>query len=243
MLFSCKTYFRYSILKSMNKTLVYACLIFCVAFMSSKCGKDDTPNTQTTHCDSSNTAYIPADARSRFFFKEGTWWVYKNVTNNDYDTLTLTVESYGINPVPKKIYGDGFSKCYEGYVYNIISKLYGKVNITLSVNLPTRGNNTKGEIFVTRELFTSKDYITASLPRFRWIGEILDTVSDGNINKITSLLINNKVYNDILHYYYKPGFEPTDYLKEGWYANRIGLVKIIRKDNTIWELINCKIIK
>ena len=169
--------------------------------------------------------------------------MYKNITNNNYDTISLIVENYGIYPVPKKIFGDGFSKCYEGYVYNIISKLYERVNVTLSVNLPTRGSNTKGELFVNRELFNSKDYVTTTVSRFRWFGEIRDTLSDGNINKITTLLINDKEYTDILHYSYKSGYETTDYLKEAWYANKVGIVKMIRKDGTTWELINSNIIQ
>ena len=115
------------------KDIIYIVLFITllITLQSSSCNKTDEPQT---HCDSTNTVYLPEDARSRFFFKEGTWWVYKNITNNNYDTISLIVENYGIYPVPKKIFGDGFSKCYEGYVYNIISKPYERVNVTLSDN-------------------------------------------------------------------------------------------------------------
>jgi hypothetical protein len=214
-----------------------AIFIFCVLSVGFSNCKEDNQGDDKTVCTPQNTVFIPQDMKDRFYFNTGTWWVYKNVSNNDYDTLVLKTENYGINPVPKKIYGEGFSKCYEGYSYNVISQRYGIVNVTLSVNLPTRGDNTKGEIFVNRELFTTKDYITSSLSRFRWVGELLDT----NINKIDSLLINVKMYNDILHYRYLQDYEASDYLMEAWYANKIGMVKMKRNDGSIWELIDYKV--
>jgi hypothetical protein len=54
---------------------------------------------------------------------------------------------------------------------------------------------------------------------------------------------NGITYTDILHYSYKPGFEATDYLKEAWYANKVGMIKMVRSDGTNGELIDSHIIQ
>jgi hypothetical protein len=220
--------------------LITFLLVVCFVVQSSSCSKTDEPQI---HCDSSNTAYIPSDARSRFCFKEGTWWVYKNIANGDLDTLTFKLEGYAISSVPQKIYGSGYSKCYEGISYNIFSTKYPKVNAKIAVNWPTKGSNIKEDIFEYRELFSSINFAARSSSRFRWKYQSLDSISDGLIDTIPTLTIFDKIYTEIIHYSYKQGFEANDYLKESWYANKVGLIKVVREDGTTWELINSNIIQ
>jgi hypothetical protein len=220
--------------------LITFLLVVCFVVQSSSCSKTDEPQI---HCDSSNTALIPADARSRFCFKESTWWVYKNIANGDLDTLTFKLEGYAISSVPQKIYGSGYSKCYEGISYNIFSKKYPKVNVKIAVNWPTKGINIKEDIFEYRELFSSIDFTSRSSLRFKWKYQSLDSISDGLIDTIPKLTIFDKIYTDVIHYSYKQGFEAKDYLKESWYANKVGLIKVVREDGTTWELINSYIIQ
>ncbi len=226
------------------KDIIYMVLFITllITLQSSSCNKTNEPQT---HCDSTNTAYVPADARSRFYFKEGSCWVYKNILNNEIDSVFLKTESdgYGISsPVPTKIYGDQFfGKCYSGGgVYNLFSSLYGQTKITIAVRMPIEYIDSTKEVYIIRENYYY-DNTTFGIDRFTYKGGVID--KNNSVQFEDSIILFDRVYKDILHFYYSPGLGANDYIKEAWYANKVGIVKMIRKDGTTWELINSKIIQ
>lgn len=194
------------------------------------------------NCDSSNSAYIPADAKSRFFFKEGSWWVYKNTVSNTYDTTVISFYNYRIATPSKKAFGDKYAhKCYEYMEYHTFSKKFGTNRITIEKAMPISEIDKNSERFVYIDDYLPSGSNTLTVYRFFYNSDIqIDSLSDGIIEKQDSIYIGNDMYYDILHYSYKAGFEANDYLLEAWYANKVGLVKVIRNDGSIWELIDYK---
>jgi hypothetical protein len=192
------------------------------------------------NCDSSNTTYIPTDAKSRFFFKEGSWWVYKNTINNTYDTTEISFINNRIATPSKKAFGDKYAhKCYEYIEYHTLSKKFGTNRITIETTMPISEIDKDSERFVYIDDYLPTGSSTISVFRFFYNGDArIDSLSDGIIEKQDSISIGNITYYDVLHYSYKEGFEANDYLLEAWYSNKIGLVKIIRKDGSVWELVD-----
>lgn len=197
------------------------------------------------NCDSSNTAYIPTDAKSRFFFKEGSWWVYKNAINNTYDTIVISFYNHRIATPSKKAYGDKYAhKCYEYIEYHTLSKKFGTNRITIETVTPISEIDKYSERFVYIDDYMKLGSTISTIYRFFYTGELkIDSLSDGIIENQDSISFGNHTYNDILHYTYNAGFEVNDYLLEAWYANKIGLVKVIRSDGSVWELIDYETIQ
>lgn len=224
-------------MKATNTIFIFCLLV--VGFSNCKKPKQDPE----TVCTSANTAYIPTDARSRFFFKEGSWWIYKNITSQALDTLVARDLFYQIATPNKKMYGDKYAhKCYEYFEYKIFSQLYGWNRITVQTMMPIIQKDKSNEAFVYIDDYMPSGETILSVPRFFFKGDIqIDSLSNGIIEKQDSIHINNTTCLDVLHYRYKPGYEASDYLMEAWYANKIGMVKMKRKDGSIWELIDYKV--
>lgn len=218
-------------------------LIIIIVFYNQACKKKAVQ--AIINCDSSNTAYIPTDAKSRFVFKEGSWWVYKNVMNNTFDTTIISFYNHRIATPSKKAFGDKFAhKCYGNVEYQTLSKKFGTNRITIETEMPISEIDKYSERFVYIDDYMQLGSTISTIYRFFYTGEFkIDSLSDGIIEKQDSISIGNQTQNDILHYSYKGGFETNDYLLEAWYANKIGLVKVIRKDGSIWELIDYKTIQ
>lgn len=211
-----------------------------IIIQSSSCGKTDEPQT---HCDSSNTAYIPTDARTRFFFKAGTYWIYKNNANNELDTIVVENWYHTIEPPLPAQYGNAYkNKCYERAAYRTISNKYGWMNVRIDFSRAfTQVDSTVENYYITE---SSQNILYFTTYRWEYKGGLMiDSLTPGLKVRLNSLEINNKTYTDIIYYKFKPGFEASDYLNEAWYANKIGLIKLVRKDGTTWELIHSNIIQ
>jgi hypothetical protein len=217
--------------------LITFLLVVCFVVQSSSCSKTDEPQT---HCDSSNTAYIPSDAQSRFFFKEGTFWVYKNINTDELDTVMVKNWYHTIEPPLPAKYGEKYkNKCYERAAFKTISTKYNWQSVTIDFNNAFNQLDSSIEQYLITE---NNEYFVTYRWRYRG-GVLIDSLSNGNKDRINNLTIQNKIYSDIIYYTSTPGFEASDYLKEGWYANKVGLIKVVRKDGTTWELINSNIIQ
>ena len=53
--------------------------IAALACYLQSCKRPYVPPTATITCDSVNTVLIPEDMKARFYFKEGTYWIYENI--------------------------------------------------------------------------------------------------------------------------------------------------------------------
>ena len=226
----------------MKKLFYLITFLIQVSFItqSTSCIKTEEPQT---HCDIQNTAYIPTDAKSRFYFKDGTWWVYKNVNNNEFDTIIVKSLYNTIEPTWTQRYGTKYkNKCYERVAYRITSNKYGWHDVDIDfINPYQQQDSTIEQYFITESSSDIENFVT-----YRWEyrgGLLIDSLSSGLKERLKIITINNKTYSDIIYYKYKPGFEAGDYLNEAWYANRVGLIKVVRKDGTIWEIVQSNIIQ
>ena len=69
-----------------------------LGFLLINCG--DKPEPQIT-CDSTNTAFLPQELLDRFFFNDGTWWVYHDLLTDLRDSVWLVRSSIGIGKEPE----------------------------------------------------------------------------------------------------------------------------------------------
>lgn len=70
-------------------------------------------------CSTNNNVPIPQIMKDYFYYKEGTWWVYKNTKNNTYDSMWVSQSSSNNY---RGEGGEGFGrtdKCYEHTVMGI----------------------------------------------------------------------------------------------------------------------------
>src|SRR5690606_10575757 len=67
------------------------------------------------------TAYFPQDAKDRFFFKKGTWWVYQNITTKELDSVWVSKANWSY--VSADNMRDGYikNKCYETGIVEVYS--------------------------------------------------------------------------------------------------------------------------
>jgi hypothetical protein len=72
---------------------------------------DNIPSTVVVNCDSNNTVLIPEDMKARFYFKEGTYWIYKNISSGEIDSMWAWLSQNKIEPINPKIPQRGLNKC------------------------------------------------------------------------------------------------------------------------------------
>jgi hypothetical protein len=134
------------------KTLLFFLLIILLAFYVQSCKQptDYVPSAPSINCDSNNTVLIPEDMKARFYFKEGTYWIYKNIETGELDSMWVYISNKGIGPISKKIHAFGWNKCYESFIYEMHNKTYSNNNyyINYAITLyPKDSNNLSDEMF------------------------------------------------------------------------------------------------
>lgn len=93
-----------------NKLLSLFLILF--TFFIVACSKDKI------ECSSTNTVNIPQVMKDFFFYKEGTWWVYKNVKDNTFDSMWVRQSSSNAYRGESDGFGN-INKCYEHTVMGI----------------------------------------------------------------------------------------------------------------------------
>ncbi len=200
-------------------------------------------NPTDISCDSTNTVLIPEDMKARFYFKQGTYWIYKNIDNGEIDSMWVWKGDNIISNVNSKWYTKGLNKCYESFScfiqntnYNV-NKYYSTIGISIH---PQDELNRKDELFEITE--------TSPINNFRGDFRIAirgikyETQTDAEILFEDSIITNSKIlYKNILNLKY-PLTNTNDIYSNMYYAKNIGLVKFVRSnDNSTWELIRYKI--
>jgi hypothetical protein len=200
------------------------------------CNKQNNIHTPPElKCDSSNTAYIPIDARSRFYFKEGSWWVYKNIVNDEIDTVKVIDCTMYLGKAIPEIWGDIPNKCYERSIVGFKSGIYKEYTTYVDYFYPTSIMDSNKEIYLVNDLYHNTTY------KLRYDGSKLSAGQDsGQIVIIDTLEIESKKYYNVIKYSTNDLF---DYANELYYAPFYGIIKMIRKDGTQWNLIKVNIIK
>ena len=229
------------------KNLLLATLLLLL-FTNMQCGKTPPPDTNeqitAITCDSANTVLIPADMKSRFYFKEGTYWIYKNIDNGEIDSMWVWYSDIRINPTSKKIFAYGWEKCYESFDIRIKNKSYYKndeyyTNYGISLH-PNDGKDLNKELFEIMEISPINGYRGDFRIALR--GNKYETQTDAEVLFEDSIITNeNLVFKNILNLKY-PFPNTVDIYSNMYYAKNIGLVKFVRStDNSTWELISYKV--
>ena len=174
------------------------------------CGDKPTPKIV---CDSTNTGFIPHELLDRFYFKNGTWWVYKDTSSSAIDSV---------------------------WVYQSYTDIYIEPDLRiLTRNLA--GNETLKDLKF--DLYYSNATKNITIYRFDYENFKYQSPTEegGLISFKDSVIIKNKTFKDILKLDYKQKPLSYEIIKQAWYAKHYGLIKYETWDNKIWELINYKI--
>lgn len=94
-----------------------------ILIQSSSCSNKNK-NEEETVCTTQNTVLVPQDLKDRFFFKEGTYWIYKNIASNETDSLWVVLGNVETISVDNKNYGYIKNKCYERFVTTVKNKQF-----------------------------------------------------------------------------------------------------------------------
>ncbi len=227
----------------MNTSILNLSTLF-VILNTGFCSSCKDKNEPETVCTSANTVPVPQDMKDRFFFKEGTYWIYKNLATNKTDSLWVIANTMESINVDDDDYGFIKNKCYERFVSTIKSDFQATDsyhNVYAIIIHPKKGQPDS-------ELFGLEDF---NLPldrlayRIENRGGQYENQMGAEIELTDSLVTaDNIVYKDILHLYYPTGTSTYDYLRDMYYAKNKGLVKFKRNtDNSEWELIRYNIIQ
>jgi hypothetical protein len=225
------------------KSLFNITLLFLAGLLlqSSACKKktDDQPEEKIT-CTPANTAYIPSDARSRFFFREGSWWVYKNVGNEELDTVKVIQSSLPTGkPIPE-LWGDIPNKCYERSIVMFQPQKHFRYTTRVEFAKAKQEIDSSNEIYQIIDDYTFDASARVSY-KFVYKGSTIYPNQDsGFIAHIDSMQIAAKMYYDILYYETQ---NLSDYITSIYYAAGVGTIKMRRTDGTTWELVNSKTIQ
>jgi hypothetical protein len=212
-------------------------LLLGFAFQSSSCRKTNGGQIeQKIVCTTANTAYIPADARSRFFFKEGSWWVYKNIANSEFDTVKLEKCDYWLDKPNKERWGDFPDKCYEWAEVRFQSSKYNYHLTRIEFAMPNTNIDSLNEIYKITDTYNNRASFKLSYNG----GNVYSDQDSGYIAHYDSIGIKGEMYSDILYY---QTTNPYDYVRNIHFAANVGAIKMTRTDGTTWELFKANIIK
>jgi len=184
-------------------------------------------------CDATNTAALPSDAAARFYFKDSSYWVYRDSVSGQLDSQWVFISETGAKSLTVE---DSEDKCFSYANYAVNSKSGILYHFYLSPQGIQNGYN-YFELIV--QPYNSSHPIAFAAVK----GNAYNTIgkTDSRLDSIPALLVNGTVYKDVfIRESTLPALYPDIYTT-GYYVRHIGLVKYIRKDGSIWELLRYRI--
>ncbi len=217
------------------KTIVQIVNIFLISttiFWLHSCEK---PKSEPISC-TNNTMPLPQMAKDYFLFKDGSYWVYQNITTKQIDSFYVNefVDATGDNNQFK--YGNKLKRCYEFYAYKLNGVLIGKISCVLYPLLPSNDKYYANQTFFIDEYNNKVTGQTFS--KFTFIGDSLlrsGFVLGSTINTIDSLEVNGTFYYHVINQTCTN--LGIDYAKVSYYAKNIGLIKFTTNNNQTYELV------
>jgi hypothetical protein len=180
-------------------------LLILITILNIQCSKTppSSNNTPTITCDSANTVLIPADMKARFYFKEGTYWIYKNIYNGELDSMWVWLSQNKIEPTNPKISQKGLDKCYEWFSLQTRSKSFSS-NYYSNIGTGSRPkdeNNRNDEQFYISELSPLNNFRGNFRIEIR--GNLYETQTDAEVLFEDSVITEeNLVFKNILNLKY-----------------------------------------
>lgn len=211
----------------MKQPLALLLIIILILCLQSSCKEE-------FECSSSNTVNIPQIMKDYFYYKEGTWWVYKNIKNNTYDSMWVSQNSSNnYRGEGKEGFGSS-DRCYE-QTRSVISSFSNSDLMSFRIsNIITDEKERFRFIIFWRDPSNGlgKDF---NLFFTNGILEMVDPIRPLIVNTLDSINVQNNIFNSLIevdtrNFYY-------DNIKYRLFARNIGLIKYIDKDSNQWELI------
>ncbi len=215
----------------MNRIISSLLLILC-AYLIVSCSKSNF------ECSSANTVNIPQVMKDYFYYKEGSWWVYKNIKNNTYDSMWVFQSTFNSYRGEGK---EGFgltNKCYEQArsairtitnvdlmsfrISNVVTDERERFRFSIFWRDPFNGLEKDFNLFFTNGTL-----------------EKIDLARPIIITTLDTLIVQNNSYNGLIEVDASSFF--YDNIKYRLFAKNIGLVKYIDRDSNHWELIRYNI--
>jgi hypothetical protein len=205
-------------------------LLLIISFSISAC-------KEKFECSASNNIPIPQVMKEYFYFKEGTWWVYKNVKNNTFDSMWVSQSSSNNY---RGEGGEGFGnldKCYERIVMGIDQSGGDKISEFFMWNLSNvvvNDNNRFAFSVFGRDISTTVNwdlnifYTNNQLETYNSVRQISSVYKD-------SATVQNQTYKNLIE------LMGSNFIHYWLFSKNTGLVKYVDRDSNQWELVKYNI--
>jgi len=206
-------------------------LSFILFFVNSCTEKN---KDQSIICTGENTVQFPPDAFARFYFKDSTFWIYKDSASGQLDSAWVFNSKTGTAPIQTSD-ANSKGKCYQYGEYDIKSLL----GIDYSFSLfPTGGNGGANYFDLRLQILNTSTYIVyANLKENMYRDE---GIADGIIDSLSAIHVNGKDYTDVLVRRSTIPVTYPDVFSTAYYVKNIGLIKYMRPNGSVWELVKYK---
>jgi hypothetical protein len=204
-------------------------------------------NDQDLVCTDENTKKVCQAAKDFFYFKKGSWWVYKEQITGATDSVWVSEDSQmRDNPSnsAKRTCHCGWGECQESQVVKFESQKYNNTTneYIFAYEIGAHLSDAKTEV---DEGHGTMDYFYQEAVRVMFdencSPEDLDVDSHHN-EKLDSIEVAGTIYREIIHSFYTSASHNPDWLIEAWYAKKFHLVKF-RDSKGTWELEKCNIVQ
>lgn len=207
-------------------------IITIILLFSSTCKKKEP-----TVCSASNTLFFPQDALERMFFRDSSYWIYKDSLTGNLDSIWIYNNS-SLNIINmEKIEPSSSGKCFELGTCYFNSTNSGKHNISFSSSPSALGTPVSEERFNIHILQESNLFLFAVLRGLNYYNQYPEY---GVMDTIPLLIVNGKQYKNILRKSNIPSISQDLYFTS-YFVSKIGIVKFVRNDNSVWELVRFKV--
>lgn len=189
-------------------------------------------------CSKPKEYHVPLDKEflSCIDFPAGSYWIYRDSVSGVTDSFYI-IKNYGVKEVLDRDLGDHHS----GDIYYVEN---------LTINMMVRGDALYGTTFVMHSSEKGKYIYSYTLGT--WIGSdsvgystggttILAKADSLDFIKLSPYQVNNFSYTDVIYinvgYMESSGIPIYFAYKKVWWVENIGMIKIIFKDDKVYELV------
>ncbi len=207
------------------------CFVFILINASSCLRKEDK-----TVCGSGNSVLLPKDAVDRFFFRDSSYWVYQDSLSGQLDSIWVYKSDLPIINMEKaRPFSKG--KCYQAGITFYHSTWSNDYEISIDPQTSELGTEYKDESF---NIYTTKKNYYSDFALMNGNNYINFDPETGLIDSVSLLKVKGVEFNDILRKNNETNTQ-QDLYYISYYVKNIGMVKFIRNDKSVWELLRYKV--
>ncbi len=195
-------------------------------------GCDSCKEDIKTICTENNTLKIPQEIKDLFWYKDSSYWIYKDSVSGQFDSCWISESNIGIeNELTEKINPFSKGKCFETGLFKVNSNNQITYKSGINPSITNKGIAFENEHF---NIIVSNNF---DFTRIRFKGLELDTFNfeGGKVIRLNNINVNGIEYLNIINLnYIKPSI---DIYKRIYYANKIGIIKYEDINERVWELV------